>query len=272
MADVDDPAPDVPDARPAAVLAAQIRQDPNLVATRPAGALVTDPSHLTAAEKINLIDLIEAYASMYDPPTKIQQHDLEGLLTSVFGGWDTSVDEDEIQNPILEKRSVPETRLHVGHFRVTLPLSKNQKAKSLPQKPERMAGAKAYLSLALNPERMASAKTYLSLAFMNSEQELLLPGWTINTAKAKAVRNYDTAEKTRIAQYNFELIVACARRWIKRWAADGTDVQPVANANDIPNNIQPLVLASSYIHSIAAAYSRLLDFLQGPPPEDLMSF
>ncbi|RFN53354.1 hypothetical protein FIE12Z_2349 [Fusarium flagelliforme] len=135
---------------------------------------------------------------------------------------------------------------HHGFFSEDDPLSAQQlKTGVTEQKRERRAGQPVYFGLSLNYETGVVDWAWRDVKNVGiSPQYVTLDnGQTNITIRVQAMHQYDTNERNRIQTFNTSLITTCARRIIEKWAATGTDRDPIIHDMDRPFGLQPLELS-----------------------------
>ncbi|KAH7197301.1 uncharacterized protein B0J16DRAFT_377754 [Fusarium flagelliforme] len=134
----------------------------------------------------------------------------------------------------------------IGVFSEDDPLSAQQlKTGVTEQKRERRAGQPVYFGLSLNYETGVVDWAWRDVKNVGiSPQYVTLDnGQTNITIRVQAMHQYDTNERNRIQTFNTSLITTCARRIIEKWAATGTDRDPIIHDMDRPFGLQPLELS-----------------------------
>ncbi|KAF4982714.1 hypothetical protein FDECE_17453 [Fusarium decemcellulare] len=221
---------------------ALILQDYNVSAGRAPNTPIVEPWHLTAAEKVQLMDLLQTYSCMHEPRLVITMADFERFVDKIFGDWNSLM--RETFKPILKGRRPADTAIIVGRFKKTLPPLSEDECED--PRPERMIGAQAFLGDSRG-------------RLVNPKDVALRDGWTQLEAKMHAVDNYDTLERKRILNHNLDVIVAYARRRVQKWSIAGTASEPFVRSDDRvrSGDIVPLVLATERVWRVAQMYSEL---------------
>ncbi|KAM0557085.1 hypothetical protein ACHAPJ_005348 [Fusarium lateritium] len=225
----------------------RVQADRQVVASRGPNARVTRHSQLTMREKSKLLDTFLDMEDVADPPIVSTVTDWDRLLNSLFEDWNAR--QNAPKNPILPDRKLEHTHLKVGHLRENLPLTDAQKAANAVQKAERSADAPAYFGLTLDYGTGAVLWTWRDSknARLSPKYVELNQGMTDVTIRIEAIQDYDSKERTRIRNYNKQLVLACARRSIKKWAKQGTARPPRVDLEDHPQDIQKMVFAAPFV-------------------------
>ncbi|CVK89640.1 uncharacterized protein FMAN_04191 [Fusarium mangiferae] len=143
------------------------------------------------------------------------------FFEKVFFAWNS--DDNMIAMPVLNVKKLKETSVAAGYFIKNLPVtpSKQKQGQDFQTNPHRMANASAYLN------KDESGLT-VSAEFVRFKD-----GYTMAKAIDAAIVNWDMRERTRVDEYNSELIISLARMHTVRFAKDGTDHPP-----HIPHELQ----------------------------------
>ncbi|KAJ4267486.1 hypothetical protein NW762_003593 [Fusarium torreyae] len=222
----------------------QIRQDRQVQAGRPRNSRISRHTQLTVREKELLFDYMQSMAMTADPPFVITVPDWYRFLRGLTEGWSTTMKAPKTPKNITT-RQFEHTHIEVGYLRENLPLTVAQKASGDVQRPERCAGAPAFFGLTLHYETGAVQWTWrdAKCSGLSPDYVVLNEGMTPVSIRADAMLNYDQHERVRVRNYNKELIIACARRTLKKWAQEGTGGNPETDIEDCTQDLQRLYLA-----------------------------
>ncbi|KAF4958248.1 hypothetical protein FSARC_11046 [Fusarium sarcochroum] len=154
--------------------------------------------------------------------------------------------------------------------RITIDLIRqDRQAINAVQKPERLEDAPVFFGLTLNYETGSLAWTWRDAKCSGLDPEYVVfnDGMDSVTIRTEAMLNYDEHERTRVRNYNKQLIIACARRTIKKWAQAGTDADPRVDVEDRPHDIERLYLsgplAEIYAERLAQATAAYMENYDG---------
>jgi hypothetical protein len=221
-----------------------IRSDRNVVAARPAHGRANNHSQLILDEKEHLSLIFTALERTTTAPNPITVAGWHKFLNAIFNRWTTR--SPAPKNPVLPLKKFTETHIRVGTLKHDHPLSDAQLKDGVRlQRAERKEDQPVFFGLALDSQTGSILWTWrdAKCAGINPEHVTLDDGMNSHTIRREAMINYDNFELPRIREYNSALVIACARRAIKRWVEAGTGRFCLLEPSDIPSDLKRPVSA-----------------------------
>ncbi|QPC78329.1 hypothetical protein HYE68_009081 [Fusarium pseudograminearum] len=211
--------------------------DSHCLGSRNSGATIHNHAELTQLEKVALHDLLEGWCNTR-PNRSVTPILQQMFYARIFESWNT--ENDSVSIPVAPgKKQQAEVAVAVGTFKNDLPVTpmKRKSGETLQNKPQRRAGARAWLGVQLQPESCSFTTLWRDGlgATVNGDHVRLDDGLTMEKAVGKACVNFDQAEKVRVQGYNTALVIALARTRIIAFAKAGT-VHPPVVAEDLRIN------------------------------------
>jgi hypothetical protein len=242
--------------------------DQNVVDARPAHGQANNHRQLILEEKEHLFKIFSALKRTTNAPNPITVAGWHKFLDAIFNRWTTR--SPAPKNSVLPLKKFTETHIQVGTLKHDHPLSDAQlKEGARVQKDERRRGAPVFFGLTLNYETGSILWTWrdAKCAGISPDHVTLDHGMDSVTIRREAMMNYDNFELPRIRDYNLALVIACARRAIKKWVEAGTGRQPNLDISDLPADLKrpvsAIVMARDDSRRVLAASTESLQSVAG---------
>ncbi|KIL96258.1 hypothetical protein FAVG1_01002 [Fusarium avenaceum] len=216
-----------------------IRSDRNAVDARQAHGRASNHRQLTLEEKEHLSLIFTALKRTTHAPNPITVAGWHNFLNAILTCWTTR--SAAPKNPVLPLKRFTETHIQVGTLKCDHPLSNAQLREGVRvQKDERKRGAPVFFGLTLDYETGSVLWTWrdAKCVGISSDHVRLDEVMNSHTIRREAMINYDSFELSRIREYNKALVIACARRAIKKWVEAGTGRDCDLEQSDTPSDLK----------------------------------